>query len=174
MPDRNSAGPVYISNVIKITWLFLTLGLCVPATAEVFRCGQGDNVVFTDIPCSDGDEPFRMGANLSIVAASDDLDEVAERNRSLVNERRQELAEQRRRAAERRRQAERDAGFMSEAEVIRYRPVIGGLANPGFASRRPVRTDEQSPRQDQPVENATARRRTLLSRSGGNQRTILR
>lgn len=161
-------------DLAGVILLATTLGN--PAAAQVYRCEEGGTTVFSDIPCSESAELLDLRTGISVVAAADDLDEVARRNKSFIEQRQEKLAARRERAAQRARQADRDGQRRGAAEEIRYRTIIGPVADSRF--RGPPRTEPdprtEAQRQRGAVEDTPERRRTLLSRSGGNQPRILR
>ncbi len=146
------------------------------AAAQVYRCNDGDMIVFSDVPCSEDAQLYHVRSGISVVAAADDLDEVAERNRAFVDKRQEDLAERRARAAELAQQAGRSRQRRAAAEETRYRTIIGPVADSRADSGRLSPTDPrvEAQRQRAPAQDEPERRRTLLSRSGGNQPRILR
>jgi len=146
-----------------------------PAASQVYRCEEGDTTVFTDVPCAENAERLQMRSGISVVAAANDLDEVAERNKAFLDQRQEKLAARRARAEKFRQRAERDRQPRSTVQDIRYRTIIGPAADPGFGRGRLSPTDPRIKAQRrQANDDESARRRTLLSRSGGNQPRILR
>lgn len=158
--------------------LLLIAALGHPAAADIYRCDQGDTTVFSDVPCSETAEVFESPAGISVIAAADDLDEAAERNKTFIEQRREKLAARAERAARlaQQQQAERSRQRRAAAEAIRYRTIISPGAYSGFANGRRSPTDPRSETQRQRTraDDEPGRRRTLLSRSGGNQSRILR
>lgn len=146
------------------------------AAAQVYRCEEGDTTVFSDLPCSESAELLAMPTGISVVAAADDLDEVARSNRAFIDQRQEKLAARRERAASRARQAELDRQRRAPAEEIRYRTIVGPVADSRFGNARRSPTDPriEAQRRRAPDRDEPERRRTLLSRSGGNQPRILR
>lgn len=166
MPNRLTLAPLVL----------LTVGLGNPAAAEVYRCEEGDTTVFSDVPCSENAELFEIQTGISVVAAADDLDEVARLNKAFIDQRQEKLAEKRQRAAQYAQQAERDRQRRAAAEEIRSRTIVGYVAGPRFSRGRLGQTDPrlEAQRQRAADPDEPERRRTLLSRSGGNQPRILR
>jgi hypothetical protein len=154
----------------------LTAALGNPATAQVYRCQEGDTTVFSDIPCSENAELLEVLTGISVVAAADDLDDVAQRNKAFIDQRQEKLAARRERAAEFRQRTERDRQRRAAAEEIRYRTIVGSASDRGRGSGRHSPTDRrtEAQRRRAAAEDGPERRRTLLSRSGGNQPRILR
>lgn len=147
--------------------------LAAPASAEIYRCVDGDTTVFSDVPCSEGAEVHRSEDRISVVNPADNLDQVAASNKTFLEQRRQALAQQREYAAEQQRKAQqRQRRREALEQASRYRTVIGQLGHSAFGVR-PIdpRTDSRRQRPESPEEPT---RRTLLSRSGGNQPNILR
>lgn len=156
--------------------LLVTLFAGNPAEAQVYRCQDGGTTVFSDVPCSDNADLFEMRNGISVVAAADDLDEVAQRNKAFVDQRQEQVAARRARAAEQSRQAARERQRRMVTEEVRYRTIIGpGIA---FGSRSdrlaPPDPRVEAQRRRTPARDEPERRRTLLSRSGGNRPNILR
>ena len=158
--------------------ILLTVALANPAMGQVYRCVEGETTVFSDVPCAEDAELHQIHAGISVVAAADDLDAIAERNRAYVDQRREVLAKQRQRARSDRAggQAARRQQDRAAAEEIRYRTIIGPAARSALRGQRTPQTDPRTEAQRRPaaVEDTPERRRTLLSRSGGNQPRILR
>lgn len=147
-----------------------------PAAAQIYRCNEGDTTVFADLPCAEDAELHRVKSGISVVAAAD-LDEVAQRNRAFVNKRHENLVARRARAADLDQELKLSRQRRAAAnEEIRYRPVIVPVAGYGFGSGPVVPTDPrvEAQRQRSPARDEPERRRSLLSRSGGNQPHILR
>lgn len=147
-----------------------------PVSAQVYRCTDGETTVFSDIPCSDDAELHDVRVGISVVSAAEDLDKVAERNKAFVDQRQEKLAERRERAAELGRQAERNRQRRAIAEEIRYRTIVSPVAASRLDSEQRQASDPRrtAQREDRSAGDEPARRRTLLSRSGGNQPRILR
>lgn len=157
--------------------VLFTATLVNAAAAQVYRCEQGDTTVFSDIPCSESAELLDLRTGISVVAAADDLDEVARSNKAFIDQRQEKLAARRERAARLARQAERNRQRRAPAEEIRYRTIVGPVADySGFGNARRSPTDPrvEAQRQRAPDRDEPERRRTLLSGSGGNQPRILR
>jgi len=150
--------------------------LAAPASAEIYRCSDGEITVFSDVPCSQAAEVHVSDRRVSVVHAADDLDEIAESNKAFVEQRQEALAQQRERAKRRQREMQqRQRTRQSIEQAQRYRTVVGHLGNSRLGNPRIPRVDSRTQRQqrsDSSDEPST--RRTLLSRSGGNQRNILR
>lgn len=147
-----------------------------PATAQVYRCEESDTTVFSDVPCSDDAELLEIRTGISVVAAADDLEEVTRQNKAFIDQRQEKLAARRKRAAAFAQQAARTRERRAATEEIRYRTIIGPVAD--YSSRSPGRLPGdprlEAQRQRAPARDEPERRRTLLSRSGGNQPRILR
>lgn len=145
------------------------------AGAQVYRCEEGDTTVFSDMPCSESAELLEMPTGISVVAAADDLDEVARSNKAFIDQRQEKLAARRERARLAR-QAERDRQRRAPGEEIRYRTIIGPFGDSRFGDARRSQADPriEAQRQRASDRDEPERRRTLLSRSGGNQPRILR
>jgi len=160
---------------IKLVLLvvLVSAGAADRAAAQVYRCEQGETTIFSDVPCSESAELVDAGTGISVVAAADRLDEVARANKAFVDQRRERLAARRTRAAALQQRAERDLQRRAQAEEIRYRTIVGTLAGPGRGQTANDPRIEAQRRQAE-TEDEPARRRTLLSRSGGNQPRILR
>lgn len=145
-----------------------------PAGAEIYRCTNGETTVFSDVPCSESAEVHHPATRISVVDAADGLDEIARQNRSYIDQRQARLERQREQAAERRREQrvarQRRAAV---AEARRTRTVVGHLGRPPF-TRGPVDQRTQQQRERPARNDDRDRRRTLLSRSGGNRERILR
>lgn len=169
MPNR-------MKMIAAVSQALLACMMAVSASAQVYRCNEGETIVFSDIPCSDDAELHEVRVGISVVGAAEGLDEVAERNKAFVEQRQEQLAAQRVRAAQARRQAERNRQRRSAVAEDRYRTIISPVAGSrSVREQRPQndpRTEAQ--RQRAPTDEESARRRTLLSRSGGNQPRILR
>lgn len=147
--------------------------LAAPASAEIYRCMDGDTTVFSDVPCSQGAEVHRSEGRISVVNPADNLDQIAASNKTFLEQRRQALTQQREYAAEQQREAQqRQRRREALEQAQRYRTVVGHLGHSAFGVR-PIdpRTDSRRQRPDGSEEPT---RRTLLSRSGGNQPNILR
>lgn len=155
---------------------FLAASPASHAAAEVYRCNDGDTTVFSDVPCSDEAELHQLRSGISVVAAAGDLAEVAERNRAFVDQRQEDLAARRARAVELAQQAGRSRQQRAAVDETRYRTIIGPAADPRAGGKRLVPTDPriEAQRRRAPARNELERRRTLLSRSGGNRPRILR
>lgn len=156
--------------------ILLAVVLANPATGQVYRCIEGETTVFSDIPCADDAELHRVQAGISVVAAADDLDAIAQRNRAFVDQRREKLATQRARAAQVGRQVAQRRLEQAAAEDVRYRTIIGPAADSALRGQRRPEPDPrtEAQRRRTAVEDSPERRRTLLSRSGGNRPRILR
>jgi len=154
----------------------LTLLAGNPVEAQVYRCQDGDTTVFSDVPCSDNADLFEVRNGISVVAAAGDLDEVAQRNKAFVDQREEQLAARRARAAEQARQTKRERQRRVAAEEFRYRTIIGPRAAFGNRNKRLAPPDPrvEAQRRRTQAGDEPERRRTLLSRSGGNQPNILR
>lgn len=147
------------------------------ASAQIYRCTEADTTVFSDIPCSESAELHEPGGGISVVAAPERLDEIVAGNKLFLEQRQEQLAQQHERAAQRRLEARQAALRHQAAEAaLRYRTVIGQLGDPRFGANRPSPLDPRTraQRDRQAGDEDPARRRTLLSRSGSNQRNILR
>lgn len=156
--------------------ILLAMVLANPAMSQVYRCIEGETTVFSDIPCADDAELHRVQARISVVAAADDLDAIAQLNRAFVDQRREKLAAQRARAAQVSRQAAQRRLGQAAAEEVRYRTIIGPAADAALRGQRRPEPDPrtEAQRRRAAVEDLPERRRTLLSRSGGNRPRILR
>lgn len=156
----------------------LLIGMtAVPAGAEIYRCAEGETTVFSDLPCAAGAAKYDTEKRISVISAVDDLDEIAAENKAFLEQRKKSLARQREAAAEQRRAAERQRRRLEAIEQAqRYRTVVGRHGNSHFGNFRNTPADprRQNNRRRAEPEDGPARRRTLLSRSGGNQRNILR
>ena len=147
------------------------------ASAEIYRCTEGKTTVFSDVPCSETAEVHTTESRISIVDAAEDLDEVAASNKAFLEQRLETLARQRERAAQQSREAQqRQRRLEAIEQARRSRTVIGHLGNSHFGTFRNTTPDPRAQARQQRSErdDAPAQRRTLLSRSGGNQRNILR
>lgn len=156
--------------------VFLAVSPASQAATDVYRCNDDGTTVFSDVPCAENAELHRLSSGISVVAASGDLPQVAERNRAFLDKRQEELAARRARAAEAAQQARRRSQQRAAAEETRYRTIIGPVADFRSNSGRTSPTDPriEAQRQRAPAQEELERRRTLLSRSGGNQPRILR
>ena len=151
--------------------------LAAPASAEIYRCSDGDITVFSDVPCSQNAEVHISDKRVSVVHAAEDLDEIAESNKAFVEQRQAALAQQRERLARQQREMQqRQRRRESLEQAQRYRTVVGHLGNSRLGNARIPPVDSRTRAQQQQSDNSDelSRRRTLLSRSGGNQRSILR
>lgn len=147
------------------------------ATAQIYRCTEGETTVFSDIPCSESAELHESAGGISVVKAPEGLDEIAAGNRIFLEQRQEQLAQQRERAEQRRLQAQQEARRSeAAAEALRYRTVIGHLGDPRFAPHRRSQLDPRTraQRDRQTGDEDPARRRSLLRRSGGDQGSIPR
>lgn len=164
---------MYRATLQLIALAILVVGPVDRTAAQIYRCEQGETTVFADVPCSESPELVDARTGISVVAVADRLDEVARANKAFVDRRRERLADRRARAALRQ-QAERDRQARAPAEEIRYRTVVA--ASPGSGVGWTSGTDPrvEAQRRQAAPEDEPARRRTLLSRSGGNQPRILR
>jgi len=157
--------------------LSVLLAAMTPAGAEIYRCSDGETTVFSDLPCTGGAEIHLTEGRVSVVTAPDNLDDIAESNRAFLEQRREALAQQRQRAAQqRRREQQRERRLEAIERTQRYRTVVGHLGNRNFGVSGNTRSDPRSEARRRPDERTDepARRRTLLSRSGGNQSSIIR
>ena len=75
------------------------------ASAQIYRCEDGDSVVFSDRPCSDGVDQYHSTGSVSVVEPAEDLSHVGERNRDFIRDRRERQAARQRATAERTREA---------------------------------------------------------------------
>lgn len=151
--------------------------LSTSARAEIYRCNEGETVVFSDVPCSESAEVHITESRVSVVDAAGNLDEIAATNEAFVQQRRQTLAQRRERAARQTRQAQRQQQRLEAIEQARQsRTIVGHLGHSGIGSSRTTTADPRTRarRQRSERDEQSAERRTLLSRSGGNKRSILR
>jgi hypothetical protein len=74
---------------------------CPPAAGAqtIYRCQADGALTFSDRPCADDAVTHRSSRGLSIVAAADDLERIAELNHDFIERRRARLADLRARAA---------------------------------------------------------------------------
>ena len=146
--------------------------VAVPASAEIYRCSDGETIVFSDVPCSASAKVHDTGQRVSVVNSADDLDEIAASNKAFLDRRREALAQQRERAAQQRREAQRRQRRLEAIEQAqRTRTVVGHLGNSRFG-RLPNTTPDprnQSRRQPPEDDDEQGRRRALLSRSAENR-----
>lgn len=164
------------ARMLRFATAAATCLVAASATGQIYRCSEGDTTVFSDIPCSESAELHDPGGGISVVAAPEGLDEISAGNRLFLERRQEQLAQRRERAAQRQLEI-RQAARRREAaeEALRYRTVIGQLGVPGFDGRRPSPLDPRTrAMRDRDSDDEGSTRRTLLSRSGGNQRSILR
>ncbi|MEX0915932.1 MAG: DUF4124 domain-containing protein [Wenzhouxiangellaceae bacterium] len=159
-------------------WALLACLLASPATAQIYRCTEGDTTVFSDIPCSESAQLHKT-SGLSVIRAAKNLDEIAASNKAFLEQRQQQLAQQRERAAQRRDEARQLQQRRELAEDrTRYRTVVGRLDRRQFQADGSRQVDRRTrARRDRQADQAgrdQTRRRTLLSRSGGNRENILR
>lgn len=162
-------------KMIAVSLVLLACTLAGTTSARVYRCTEGEITVFSDIPCSDDAKLHEVRVGISVVVAAEGLDQAAERNKAFVEQRQEQLAAQRVRAAQAR-QAERSRQRRSAAEENRYRTIISPVADSRSGREQRSQNDPRTEalRQRTPAADESARRRTLLSRSGGNQARILR
>jgi len=147
------------------------------AGAQIYRCTEGETTVFSDVPCSESAEVHDTQGRLSVVNAAGNLDEITASNQAFLQQRLATLARQRERAAEQRREAQRQQRRQEAIEQAqRSRTIVGRLGNSGIGNLPNLTPDRRSQASQQRSErdDERAQRRTLLSRSGGNQRNILR
>lgn len=162
-----------------LAWILLACLTASPAAAApIYRCTQGETTVFSDTPCSESAQ-LHQTQGVSVIRAAENLDEIAASNRAFLEQRRQQLAQQRERAAQRRLEAQKMQQRRERAEeTTRYRTVVGQLDRRQFGADGARQVDRRTQAQrDRPADRAgrdQSRRRTLLSRSGGNQENILR
>lgn len=116
----------------SLALLALLIG-AMPAGAQIYRCSEGETVVFSDVPCSDTAEVHQPSARLSVVAASRDIESIARRNREFVEQRLERIDRRQQRSAERR-AAELRALARDDFDDVRYRNVVGH-ANSFFPAR---------------------------------------
>lgn len=105
-------APCGIGTVPALVAGLLFAQVTLAGEATVYRCEDGDTVVFSDTPCSPDAEPQALPEAISVVAPADDLAAIAEANRAWLDAHRQALEERRDRKAE-----------AAAAEAPRYVPV---------------------------------------------------
>jgi len=140
-----------------------------PVSAQIYRCESAGTTVFSDIPCSEDAEPHQVRDGISVIGAAEGLDEIAERNKAFVDQRKAALSARRERAARLAQRTEQARQRRAASEEIRYRTIIGPVADRGIGSGGPTSTDprREAQREEAATQDGPDRRRTLLSRSGG-------
>jgi len=179
------------NSILQAAPLAAALLLATPAAAKIYRCiesgDDGPVTVYSDRPCDpEARVHHAADANLSVIAASEDLDRVAERNRDFVDARNQALERARERAAREARQAaaqraatERLARRYDDDRfhnTLPHRFPVHGTRRSDPAGTRTADQPPSDPRVRQRAESGRAAtdRGTLLSRSGGNRRILQR
>ncbi|MDT8448599.1 MAG: DUF4124 domain-containing protein [Wenzhouxiangellaceae bacterium] len=125
-----------MTSACKMPTLLALLALLVatmPAAAQIYRCTDGETMVFSDVPCSDTAEVHELSARLSVVTASRDIESIARRNREFVEQRLERIDRRQERIAGRR-AAELRALARDDFDDVRYRNVVGH-ANSFFPAR---------------------------------------
>ncbi len=152
----------------------ISIALAAPAAwGQIYRCEVDGQLTFSDIPCGDGIQPHVSTGAVSVIEASNALEQIAEDNRSFVEQRTSEIRQRREQARARR--------AASEAGPPSIAPPAYGHSSRRSLSAFPHRARNfniQRPPRDNlgPAESEESfqRRNTLLSRSGSNRRKILR
>ena len=106
------------------------------SATDIYRCEDGDTIVFSDFPCDETGVLHSPEGSLSVIAAPQELARIAERNAEFLaaeNARRAERAEAR--AAAQRAEAEAQRRV---APMVRPVPVYPG-AGYGFGERPTLR-----------------------------------
>jgi hypothetical protein len=163
-----------ITSGLIIFCLLGAIGTGAAFASEIYRCEGADSIVFSDVPCSQSAEIHQPRNGISVVNAADDLASVSERNRTFIDERRMRIAERRAQAETARQRAEHAQRTASTARHQEQRALLWSRDRFGPALHRAPASGATSSRtralqrRDPADDSVRDRRRSLLSRSGGN------
>lgn len=117
----------------RLAILLLMTGLVLSTSAqaaEIYRCMHGDTMIFADRPCGEDAEVHQTESTISVIAASDSLDQIMQQNQRYLEQRAQHQAA--RRAARLEQQRNQPAAVRQQA-IVEYVPVYYPVRqNPSF------------------------------------------
>lgn len=104
--------PLSVLGVVVVPLLAIAGAV---AAEDIYRCEDGETIVFSDRPCDDAAELHRPRRLLSVVTSPESLARIQQANAAYLESRATELARRRAARAERAR---------SEAQAARYAPSV--------------------------------------------------
>jgi len=150
-----------------------------PVAAQIYRCSDGATTIFSDRPCSADAELHEAETNISVITKAEGLDEIVASNQAFLEQRREAIEKVHERAAQRRAENQRRESRRAPVEYVpTHSRTVGTHLNglrPFGTNRSTFRDPRTRAQRDRQTEATRPdERATLLSRSGGNRRNIIR